>query len=513
MKKYLIVVLLISNSLPFFAQSNVVSLNREKIIGKNLKTNVDIKAREFIFSERIYNSYIDTISNLLTVQLRGTSKNGKWLNNTGNIILYNLTDNTEKWSKKINYQQSSLEQFNNVIIQTNLDKSYCLNIENGTNQWEAKNSIIYVDPLNKIGFGYKVKTFSTNTNKLEGIDLTSGKPIWEREINREYSWNDIYRLNDSIVLVAAAGLHSINLKNGNGWDYNAITGKKDYTSTIAANAVGVVLGVLTGTFVGTAGHDLVKNIVSNIVVNNSNIYFASKENIVSLDQKGKINWSYNLPKDFTSKSSIFIKDSLIFMVNKGYAFIGNRQLDFGSPFIACFNKETGKQNYITLINEKKEQIKGYDANNNVITLLFKNKIAKYSMSTGLLLSEKAIDISLFGELQFFISDQVYIKSDTKYISLTLSDSTKNYIYTKNGKSLVIDDKLEIVNQIDSDQLYICYLKANKLKYLAKDSETIVIDETNEKIADLTASKNATLIGSKLYDLQEKCLIETNIEGL
>jgi hypothetical protein len=513
MKKLLAFGLFCFTALTIFAQTDLLILNNESIAGKNYKTNSEFKAKEYIFPERIDNSFVDTTTNLLTVQLRGTSKNGKWLNNSGNVILYDLSNKKEKWAKKINYQQSNIEQFDNVLIQTIANKSYCLNVENGENMWEVKNTIYYVDHLQKIGIGYKFKMSSGYTNTLEGIDLTNGNPIWKREISREYSWNDIFHLNDSIIVVAAAGLHSINLKNGTGWDYNTITGEKDYTVTNAANVVGAALGVLTGTFVMSTGSNLVRDIVSNILVDSTNIYFASKEKIASLDHNGQVKWTFPLSKDLASKSSIFVRDSILYMINKGYAFMGYRQLDFGTPFIASFNKNTGKQIFFSSINGKKDQISGYKIDNDTILLVFKDRVAKYSMNNGSIILGKSFDLATSGELRYFIGSQVYLKTDSTYNPIDSTDSTKHFLYTKTGKILVLNDKLDITGQIESDQLYVNYLKTKKYKFLAKNNETIVIDNKNKKVADLKASNKAILIDSKLYDMQEKSFLEIDISDL
>jgi hypothetical protein len=443
--------------LTIFAQSELTILNNEKVIGKNNLTNKDLVAKEFIFPERIHETNIDTVSNCITVQLRGTSKNGKWLNNKGNIVLYDLNNRKAKWSKKINYQQSGIEQHSNLIIQTIANKSYCLNYDNGEELWEVKNAIYYVEPFQKKGIGYKFSSFSGATNTLEGIDLTNGNSIWQRELNREYSWNDIFHLNDSTIVIVAAGLHSINVNNGLGWDYNAITGEKDYTATAVANAAGVALGVLTGTFVMSTGHNLVRDVVSNVLVDSANIYFASKEKITRLNYKGQVIWSIPLPNDLVSKSSIFKKDSILYMINKGFAFMGYRQLDFGTPFFAAFDTKTGKQIFFSTINGKKDQINGFEINRDTISLVFKDRVSKYSILNGSLIFEKSFNIETYGELNYFIGSQVYIKTDSTYKSLSLSDTTKQYLFTKSGKTLVLNDRLEIVNQIDYDQLNIYYL--------------------------------------------------------
>jgi len=55
---------------------------------------------------------------------------------------------------------------------------------------------------------------------------------------------------------------------------------------------------------------------------------------------------YKFPENIASKSTIFMDDSLIYMVNKGFAFVGNRQINYGTPFIASFEKQTGKQKHL-----------------------------------------------------------------------------------------------------------------------------------------------------------------------
>jgi outer membrane protein assembly factor BamB len=513
MKRQIISAILIFSFLTIYAQSNLTITNSEKIIGKNYLTNKELKAKEYVFPQRIDHSFIDTTTNQLTVQLRGLSKNGKWLNNSGDLILYDLTNKILKWSKKIQYQQGSIEQFDNVIIQTIANKSYCLNIENGQNLWEVKNTIYYVEPFRKIGLGYKFKTATGFTNTLEGIDLTNGNSIWKREINREYSWNNIFHLNDSITVVAAAGLHSINLRNGDGWDYNTVTGKKDYTETALTDAAGALVGVLTGSFFMATGHNLVRDVVSNILVDSSRIFMASKEKLIRLNHEGEIGWTTPLPDDLTSNSSIFIRDTILFLINKGYAFMGYRQLDFGKPFLAAFNINTGKQFFLNPLSEKKDHINGFRIKNDTVLFVFKDKISKYSLKTGEFLTEKSFNVDSIGELRYFIGDQVYLKTDSTYNSLTALDSSGYFLYTKSRKILNLNSRLDIKNKIEYNQIYLYYLKSKDFKFLAKENESVVIDNSNKKVADLKISSKAILLGSTLFDIQEKSFFTIDLSDL
>ncbi len=54
----------------------------------------------------------------------------------------------------------------------------------GTNLWEVKNNIYFVDPIDKIEVGYKHKTLEGFTNTLEGINLDNGQVYLEKRIKQ-----------------------------------------------------------------------------------------------------------------------------------------------------------------------------------------------------------------------------------------------------------------------------------------------------------------------------------------
>lgn len=496
------VIVLGQNSLPLIKGTEI-------ILGENLLTKQEIKGFEYSFPDRIHELCIDSISQLFSVQIRGLSRNRKWLDNTGSFIIYDFSQKKSLWSKHVNYNSFVLSQVNDIIIESDGVKSWRLNNKSGKNRWEIKKAIYYVDPFTEIGLGYDYKSLG-NSDDLQGINLVDGTELWKRRIRSDYGWNSIFHLNDSTLLLVAAGLHSINTKDGTGWDYNAVTGQEDYSGTAVANAAGIALGVLTGAFAFTSGHNVVRDLVSNIILDSLSIYFASKEKISCLDHYGKIKWS--LPEVSTSKSTIFIKDSSLYMINLGYAFMGYRKLNYGRSFFAKINLKDGQQQFRNYI---KEQIAGFQVRNDIMIIIAGDRIVKYSMGNGELLFEKMMDTKKeFGSMEDFISNSVYILSDDSLPkNLATSDSSLYFVFTSSGKTLGLNHNFEIDRVIPYNELFIYYSIANNYKFFGKEDRTIIVNDKNKIIANLRLSSNSRLLGYKLYDSIEEKIMEVDLSAL
>lgn len=516
MKNYISFLVLVLFLLKSMGQSTIVEVSqKEKIVGKNLVTQKDIVAKEIVFPKHIYKSHVDTISGTITLQLRKLSKNGKVLDLNGLIVSFDLNSDKVKWTKKIEYSTSYLQQYKNVILETRGNKIERLNMENGDKLWSLKNYLYYVDDKNKLGIGYEDKGLTGDIHTLAGFNLNDGTIIWERDLNRAYGWNKIQKLNDSSVVVVSGGLHLFNIKTGLGWDYTTITGKKDYTETIAKNVGGMVLGALTGTVIFAYGSNIVKDLVSNLVIDSTNMYLASKEKIAKIDKTtGNIVWSSQLPEELTSKSNIIIKDSLLYLINYGFAYFRNKQIDFGAPFIAAFNKNTGQQLFLKTIDEKIGQILDYKIRDNHIITIYKDRVSIHSISDGYELSEKVFNIEDLGELSNYTSDRIYATSDDGILTnVVSSDTTKLYIQTNKGNTLVLDNDLNITHQYDVSKSNFHSLTKNNYKFFLRGKQTIIINQKNQIVAELNLSDYPYIIGSTIYDTDDESFLEIDLSEI
>ena len=183
----------------FFGQNEIIVNTSQKVIGKNLETGNSLQANEFVFPDKISDFFFDSISNVLTVKLRGPKSNGTFIKNAGLVIQYDLKNKKILWTEPVDYQESYLGVNHNSFIQIMGGKSFSLDVNTGATLWGTKNALYFTDSRYKLGIGYKISSFSGTTDNLEGIDLTTGKRIWQREISSQYGWNRVFYLNDSIM--------------------------------------------------------------------------------------------------------------------------------------------------------------------------------------------------------------------------------------------------------------------------------------------------------------------------
>lgn len=484
------------------------------VIGTNEETQNDITAKEYTFNDRIDDIYLNKQSNNVTLQIRGTSKNGKWLDNNGAIVLFDLDNHKQMWSRKINFQNQVISQYGNTIISnSNISKttSQGLNIGSGKEWKELKHKVYYVDTASNISIGYIVKASGVSYN-LVGVDLKDISLQWERELKRDYYWDGLRYLNDSTLLVSAAGLHTVDINTGKGWDYNTVTGTKDYTRATITTVAGVALGVLTGTYFYSGDPDLLHGIFSNSVEDSNSFYYASKECLARIHKSnGYYIWKIPFEEDEASHSNLFIVDDKLIMVNLGYAYLDNRAIDYGKPFIAGFDKETGKKLFFTSIGDKKNPIKGVMKKGGNLCLLFNDSIALYNINDGVRIVSNTIKKNKDEDLLYFLGYNLYHNTgDSLHPIFKPLDTTKIYFYSNKNTIYEVASDLSFSKTIKLENAYLSTGNLGNLKLINQKNETYILDKNDKIVAKLKASHQAVLKNNILYDFAENKLIEVNL---
>lgn len=514
MKIRLLSSLIILISIELFGQSSEIKvLENQKIVGKNLVTQQDIIANEYQFSKEIYKHNFNATTGNLTLQLRKLKKSGKAYAVQGQIVAFNLNSNTVQWSRKMNYSLGVVNQNGNNISISRENKIQYLNGETGNELWTDKNDIYYVNKRHNIGLQY----IKNEKSKIQGIDLSTGNVLWNRDLTREYGWDNVSVINDSLVMIAAGGLHTLNIINGKGWDYNTVTGKKDYTETIAKNTLGIALGVLTGTAVISTGSNLVRDLSSNALIDNDAVYFASKENISKINiNTGEVIWSQPFDEKMTSKSSLFLKDNSVFMLNQGYGNFRNRKVNVGDPFLSAFNTETGEQIFYRAILTKDDFILDYKLVDDNLLVVLKDKIIKLSINNVDDFNEKIINSDTYGELKYFTKkEMVYKQDDLALLDIVITNPTQYFVQTNKRLVLELDSSLEIANKYAINDLYIYYNTHKDYKFFIKGdrNNTFIVDKVNHIITDIKLPRYINSFGDKLYTIDGNKLYILQVKDL
>ena len=322
-------------------------------------------------------------------------------------------------------------------------------------------------------------------------------------------------LTDYTLLIAVNGIQALELPTGNGWSYKATTSQKKIGKMIATNAAGVLLGVLTGTAIYQTSPDEVTDMVSNMLIDEENmIILASRDMISRIGNVGEVSWSTLLPEKITSKSSLFSKDSVIYMINRGYAFYNGGFSMVGDPYFAAFNLKDGNQRYLNMIPEKKEFIRNFQVINDLLFLVFENKIATYSLVDGKLLTEKIIGLEKDEQLDTFVESGIYaLQSDSTFLDLAVAYPEQNLMMTSGNRIISLTDSLETLITYDKKDIFKKTIdNGNYVLLTNNEEEFTVCDRSGKPLMKFQAPPNMFVVNNQLYAFEKDLFWELDLSA-
>lgn len=486
-------------------------VTKDTVVGKTFD-GIDIVAKCYQSRYKIFRWHWDGFSDNLLLELKETNKKGTSFRNEGSIAMIDLNDKSVKWSRKVNYNNSETNQQGKYLFLSEKKKNLCLDPETGNVLWENKNSFYFIDPKLNIGLGYPIQSMSNN---LSAIDLSNGNILWTKPVDRTRGWDDAYMLTDSILLVSVNGIQALELPTGKSWSYKATTSQKKIGKMIATNAAGILLGVLTGTVMYQTNPDEVTEMVSNMLIDEENtIVLASRDMISRVGNSGEIQWSTPLPEKITSKSSLFLKDSVIYMINRGYAFYNGGFSTVGDPYFAAFNLNDGTQRYLNMIPEKKEFIRNFQVINDVLFLVFENKIVTYSLVDGKLLTEKIIGLEKDEQLDTFVESGIYaLQSDSTFLDLAVAYPEQNLMMTSRNRIISLTDSLETLITYDKKDIFKKTIdNGNYVLLTNNEEEFTVCDRSGKPLMKFQAPPNMFVVNNQLYAFEKDLFWELDLSA-
>lgn len=501
MKKGLLLFLFLHAFVSAFSQSHIQPVVRDSVVGKDYRTNLPLKAREFDFGMPVYRIHPLPEQESFAVMLRKKKASNDFWTTKGELLLFNAGSKEVKWRKKFKYAQARLLVDGNVLLEQRAKKVERLDPENGMPMWTAQSIAYKVYPELDRALGYDVQS---GLKTLHGLDLKTGKVLWQRNVPGYYGWENLDMLDAETALIKSSGIHSVKVTDGTGWDVD----RTSHSEKVDMKQVGmaVLLGVATGVASGGAYYsmpngsftNLFLEISSNLLYDNNTVFFAAKNKISSYTLTGERLWTTELNEKQTSKSHLFRDGDVVYMINTGHAIKFGARAPFGTPFVAAFDAGTGKQLFMKMWDERKNFFADYLIQGRDIYLLSRNKLEIHELSPEGLSKKAAFEMPDKMQMKEFVSDFQFIKKDSVCSQLSL-DTTHYYIYSEQGELLKFNNEFLALEKLDDPSLYRTYFQNKDFRFLANSKETLIVDrQTGQIAAQCPVPFMGVKAGSKLY---------------
>jgi len=471
-------------------------------------SNTTLTAKTFSFSYPVYKTLADSSSNRLIIGVRQKDATGKLYTSKG----YHLTlKENDSISGIIEASKFDFNLVGDFLLLSNESKSSRFNLMYGYEQFEYPSKIIYPIRKNNTGLIYNPSLKIDNEIGLSCVGLSDGRLIWSAPIPAKYNWNNLTVLNDSIMVLAAGGLHAININSGLVWSYTLTTTQK-INKPFTYSAFNHPTFEQFYHAINTSREEAqITQIASNILVTENSIYFASKDKLIGVTKDGKPLWEVDMLNFPMSNCLLFENKENILLLNLGIAQFNDNTVVYGKPFIAAFNKQTG-----AVALEKNE-----DAFSNIIdielignskVLANKNQIIQIgedlSVKTLIELGE-----AKFGKfLEFINGDENYVEKEGFYVPLNFINDKVIYFKTDHGKVFGLNNN-EIEYEYHYTELYKFNAAVGKKKLISQKNKSFLISENYELLGTFNTGEPAVTLKNKIYFVDGKLLYVINVNDL
>ena len=512
MKRFAITVLAVfAFILSLRAQVHIQEMSNYEPVGRNLLNQREIIAFKETFDVTIQRADFDSVTNTVLLTLKDEVEKDEKIVDSGicHAVFFDLEHNELKWRKKYYRNEELYIKRGPMVFKVKENDFFLVEAETGEEQFKIGTGMwpVYFNTEE----GWMICMTGTkglgSRRNLCRIDLKSKSKIWERDVKSAQEFEMSTKLNDSTLLFVGNGLYSVDINNGEGWRLET------NMQEISNENYGL--------------YSLVSSVrvCSNPFVDGSDIYIAGIKRLIKTDRNGKELWHARLPEQKTSLSRLFATKEYLLMVNMGfaphsYSFYYTYLGKWGKPFLAAYDKKTGKNVYMHERKKYVDFIKDVEfRDDDALFLLFADKeghqsVEKYQANTGALMGRKEVApvvIQSSGSMNAFVGSDVCVKKDNKFVHLVEMDTVGVYVVCDNGV-LHLDGGLKSTDFISFNDLFVYNGKYGDLRFYSHGKETVVVDGEDREVATLDFP-DVFCTESQIYSIKDKSLYVINKEQL
>jgi hypothetical protein len=508
MRYWLVIIIIIKSNLLYQQNKTSYFKVNTQNFAVSATSSKTVTAKVFNFNYTVYKVLVDSLANQLIVSVRQKDPNGRLFTNRG----YHLTlRENDSIAGILEDSKLDINLMGDFLLLSNNSKSSRYNRIHGYEQFEFPSKIIFPIRKNFTGLTYNPAFKTDNQIQLRCVNLHDGSLVWSAPISCKDNWNGTKFLNDSVLIIAAGGLHAVNINKGLLWSYNLITSDKTtkpliYSSFNQPTFDSYYNGIFTAVEEGQ-----ITQIASNILVCDGVIYFASKNKLIAVSTDGKLLWEQDMTGTPISDCILFDNKENILLINLGVAQYNDNTVQYGKTFAAAYNKQTG-----SIALEKNE-----NAFSNVIDIetmkgnrVLCNRKEIIQISEDLKI-QSLIDLSetKYGKfLEFVNGDEYYVEKEGFFVPLNFINNSVIYFKTDHGKVFGLNNT-EIEYEYHYTELYKFNSVIGNKKLLSQKYKSYLISENYELLYTINSGEKAIVLKNKIYFPYEKTLSVLDLNEL
>lgn len=436
----------------------------EESIGKNLITNQPIPSKRIQIESLFSSIYYDSLNNIILALVKEYENDGPF----ADLISIDLKDTIILWQKELNLRKNNFSFDENILVFEEGKNLYTHDLKTFKKKWEIPSKLYGVFAEYKIGLTMNKSFWQQYKDGLIGLDLNSGEVKWTNEnIKLKKGFNYRTFVKDSFFYFINDKFYGLNVKTGQHWE-SSFSFFKDCSNY---------------SYTGYCPY------CSNFAYDSSYFYIANENAIIKYDYYGKLISEMKFPDMTTaSMSKLYITDTTLILVNKGFTALGNYKINtFETPFVAIYSKTGDIKAFIPLLDD---DILKSDIVYNELFLYQKKALHVIDLKKGEIVFSKEVPKKKMKTWYDIIEVPFYQQIGNQYNYISPKDSTKFFLLKTNDRIDIVNKEFNELGEISEDSTHYIILKDSLFEalYNVKSKTTTIIDKSKNKLIELSNVK-------------------------
>lgn len=478
-----------------------------KDVGISATSIKTITAKTFSLSSPLYDYQSDTASNQLIFSTRKKDPSGRLYVNKGFIAGLNCATDSINWLYES--LRFDLNLTGDFLLFSNEVKTSRYDKKHGFEVYDFKDRIVYAIAANNSGLTYDDPK---KPDELNCISLLNGTVYWKANLSHKEDWMDVKYLNDTTIIIAANGLHAINIHTGLLWSHPLVTAEKNQKTLVYSVVHKENVQKINTSFKTTKEDNLLTHLGSNILIDGDVIYFSGKEKAIAVKTNGELLWELDLKELPISKMILTKSGSAITLINLGLSQFKDNYVLYGKPFVMNVDAATGKINSQSKFTSSENLIDFLPQKQSYL-LADKKNIIQTNSNNESFENLIPLDDHKYGRFVEFINgDEYFVEKEGYYVPLNFINDNVVYFKTENNKVYGVD-KVDVQYEYHFTELF----KRDKVykdkTVIFNFKDTYVINKNFELLATFNLVERSIVMKNKIYFFGGRLLNIVDLDDL